>query len=163
MAHFNFSQPLHLQAEIGGEEGDLEYNTKPGHPGASPGAHRSSAGPQAMPRSSLRPGGAGAGGSLPHFNYPAFFWLLLSPRLCRAGARCGGAGVCPVPQCAQTHTPPSHPARLSARGAPGPRTVMSIPRSSPFLQQSTTSSNCPYEDVVMPWWWWWCLMPYGAI
>jgi len=40
MAHCDFSQPLHLQADVGGEEGDLEYHTKPEQPGASLGACR---------------------------------------------------------------------------------------------------------------------------
>lgn len=111
MAHFNFSQPLYLQADVGGEEGDLEYSTKPERPGASPGARCCPAAapqlpwpPKLGPPSPPRPGWRRSWRLSSPFSLSHIFWLLLFQRLFRAGARCGGAWVSPVPQRAQTRS-----------------------------------------------------------
>lgn len=125
-APFNFSQPLYLQADVGGEEGDLEYNTKPERPGASPGAllrGTAAPGPPAPCHPSPpRPGWRRSWRLSSPFELSRIFWLLLFQRLLRAGARCGGAGVSPVPRRAQTRS-----RRERRRFPPGPRAWLSVP------------------------------------
>lgn len=111
MAHFNFSQPPYLRADVGSEEGDLEHNPKREQPGASPGATTAPQLCQPQSRVPPRPGGDAAGSSLPCFHYPSFLALAFSKA---AGAgHCRGVGVSlhrvPPPIAAAAERGPSQP------------------------------------------------------